>query len=101
MPTLDVLNLLLLEFSTYLHRTVTDHVVCFCRNETFADMARAAWRLKLRKIALQCCELALEGNIVSKILKVRFCSAGVSCLCCSSELYAVRIGKCVVIELLL
>jgi hypothetical protein len=35
-------------------------------------MARAAWRLKLRKVALQCSELALEGNIVSKVLKVGF-----------------------------
>jgi hypothetical protein len=40
------------------------------RNETLADMSRAAWRLKQRKIAIQCAELALEGNIVSKILKV-------------------------------
>jgi hypothetical protein len=41
-------------------------------------MARAAWRLKLRKVALQCAELALQGNIVSKILKVR------TILCCCS-----------------
>ena len=41
------------------------------RNETLADMSRAAWRLKLRKLAIQCNELALEGNIVSKVLKVK------------------------------
>ena len=41
------------------------------RNETLADMSRGAWRLKQRKVAVQCCELALEGNIVSKVLKVK------------------------------
>jgi hypothetical protein len=50
--------------SAYLSLTVPH------RNETLADMSRAAWRLKQRKIAIQCAELALEGNIVSKILKV-------------------------------
>lgn len=41
------------------------------RNETLADLSRGAWRLKQRKVAVQCCELALEGNIVSKVLKVK------------------------------
>jgi putative component of membrane protein insertase Oxa1/YidC/SpoIIIJ protein YidD len=49
----------------------------YYRNETLADMSRAAWRLKQRKIAIQCAELALEGNIVSKILKVNpVCTCG-------------------------
>jgi hypothetical protein len=51
----------------------------YYRNETLADMSRAAWRLKQRKIAIQCAELTLEGNIVSKILKVRTSFCGLNC----------------------
>jgi hypothetical protein len=41
------------------------------RNETLADLARASWRLNQRKVALHACELALEGNVVNKTLKVK------------------------------
>jgi len=41
------------------------------RSETFSDMARLAWYLKLRDLAIQCNNCALEGNFVSNVLKVK------------------------------
>lgn len=40
------------------------------RNETLIDISRMCWSLKLRQFALQAYDMAIEGNIVSKILKV-------------------------------
>ena len=56
---------------TGLVKKLNDMPHTLVRNETLVDVARAAWRLKLRQIAIQCCDLALQGNIVSKILKVK------------------------------
>jgi len=56
---------------TGLVKKLSETPASMVRNETLADLARIAWRLKQRRIAIQCCDLALEGNIVSKILKVK------------------------------
>ena len=41
------------------------------RNETLLDICRYAWQLGQRETALRCVELAQQGNIVSRVLRLK------------------------------